>query len=73
MAWLKANYNCIFISTLLSSDMYNHENLDIYINDATHFKIKILTPDINRSFYNFTIYNKLSIRYGLGALKILEQ
>ncbi|HIH2762335.1 MAG TPA: helix-hairpin-helix domain-containing protein [Candidatus Azoamicus sp.] len=69
MSWLKANYNCIFISTLLLSDMYNHETLDVFINDAEHFKIKILTPDINRSFYNFTIYNKLSIRYGLGALK----
>lgn len=69
MAWLKANYNCIFIASILSSDMYNHENLDIFVKDAFHFGIKLLTPDINRSFYNFTIYNKFSIRYGLGAIK----
>lgn len=69
LAWLKANYNIIFISALLSSDMYNHENLEIFIQDAIHFDIKILAPDINRSFYNFTIYEKYSIRYGLGALK----
>ncbi|HIH2763289.1 MAG TPA: DNA polymerase III subunit alpha [Candidatus Azoamicus sp.] len=69
MAWLKANYTCIFISSLLSSDMYNHDNLDIFIKDAIHFNIKILTPDINRSFYNFTIHNKINIRYGFGALK----
>lgn len=69
LAWLKANYNIIFICALLSSDMYNHENLEIFLQDAKHFNIKIITPDINRSFYNFTIYEKYNIRYGLGAIK----
>jgi len=66
-AWLKANYNTIFLSTLLSSDMYNHDNVSLYINECVHFGIKIFLPDINRSFYCFTISDN-SIYYGLGSL-----
>lgn len=67
-AWLKTNYNIFFLATTLSADMYNYDNIKLYIEDCTHFDIKIYKPDINRSFYCFTTNNN-EIYYGLGALK----
>lgn len=67
--WLKANYNIFFLASLISSDMENYENTFSFINDAKYFSIGILQPDINRSFYPFTILSKNKIRYGLGTIK----
>lgn len=68
-AWLKANFNIFFLTSLISSDMDNYENTFLFINDAKYFSIGILQPDINRSFYPFTIVKKNKIRYGLGTIK----
>ncbi|HFL8819509.1 MAG TPA: DNA polymerase III subunit alpha [Candidatus Azoamicus sp. OHIO2] len=68
-AWLKANYNIFFMTSLLSSDMDNYDNTITFIHDAEYFSIKILNPDINRSFYNFSIILPNQIRYGLGTIK----
>jgi len=66
-AWLKANFNIMFMASLLSSDMYNYENINIYIDECIHYGIRILIPDINRGFYCFTMSNN-SIQYGLGSI-----
>lgn len=68
-AWLKSHYNIFFITALISSDMDNYENTRTFIDDAKYFSIGILKPDINRSFYSFTLINKNKIRYGLGTIK----
>jgi len=67
-AWLKANYNSIFMSSLLSSDMDNYDDILSYINECRHFSIEVFAPDINRSFYCFTMWGK-NIRYGFGSIK----
>lgn len=67
--WLKANYNFFFMTALLSSDMDNHDNTMAFVNDAEYFSIKLVEPDINRSFYSFSIINTNKIRYGLGSIK----
>ncbi len=68
-AWFKSNYNIFFFTSLLSSDMDNHDMINMFINDALYFSINILPPDINRSFHTFTMVNKYNIRYGFGAIK----
>jgi len=68
-AWLKTNYNVIFLSSLLSSDMDNIEDVDFYIDECIYFGVKILPPDINRSTYSFAILNDNAMLFGFGFIK----
>ncbi len=67
-AYLKANYPKEFIAALLTSEHSNTEKLVDYIKDAEAMGIKVLPPDINKSFYEFTVEGD-AIRFGLCAVK----
>lgn len=67
-AYLKANYPVEFMAALLTSVMGNADKVTAYIAEAQRIKIKILPPDANESFRNFTII-KEGIRFGLTAIK----
>lgn len=68
-AWLKANYNIIFLSVLLSSDMDDNSDVDFYINECEYFGVNVLLPDVNRSSYCFTISNEKNMLFGFGFIK----
>ena len=67
-AYLKANYPAEFMTALLTSEKDNLDKIAIYINEATRMGMKILPPDINESYANFTVVGD-SIRFGLAAVK----
>ena len=67
-AYLKANYPLEFMAALLTSIMGNTDKITAYINECRNMGIKILRPDINESFRNFTV-TKEGIRFGLSAIK----
>jgi DNA polymerase-3 subunit alpha len=67
-AYLKANYPNEFMAALMTSVMGNTDKLTAYINETRRLGIKILAPDINESFRNFTV-TKEGIRFGLSAIK----
>jgi DNA polymerase-3 subunit alpha len=67
-AYLKANYPVEFMTALLTSEKDNLDKISVYINEATRMGIKILPPDINESYANFTVVGD-SIRFGLAAVK----
>ena len=72
-AFLKANYPVEFMTALLTSEKDNTDKIVEYINEAERMRIKILPPDVNESFANFTMVGKDSIRFGLGAVKNVGQ
>ncbi|MFA6142347.1 MAG: DNA polymerase III subunit alpha [Candidatus Omnitrophota bacterium] len=67
-AYLKANYPVEFMTALLTSEKDNLDKITTYINEAVKMGIKILPPDVNESFANFTVVVG-SIRFGLLAVK----
>ncbi len=71
-AWLKANYYPLYLVILLSSDMEDVEKMKSYISDCRNFGLEILLPDINKSFFCFTLEKK-KIRFGFGAIKGLGE
>jgi len=71
-AYLKANFPVEFTTALLTSEKDNLDKIAIYINEAIKMGIKILPPDINESFANFTVVGD-SIRFGLLAVKNVGQ
>jgi DNA polymerase-3 subunit alpha len=68
-AYLKANYPVEFMTALLTSEKDNTDKIVEYIDEAGRMGIKILPPDVNESYANFTMINKNEIRFGLGAVK----
>ena len=68
-AYLKANYPVEFMAALLTSEKDNTDKIVEYINEAERMGIKILPPDVNESYANFTRINKNEIRFGLSAVK----
>jgi DNA polymerase-3 subunit alpha len=68
-AYLKANYPVEFMAALLTSERTNTDKVVEYVNEAGHMAIKVLPPDINTSFANFTVTGDNNIRFGLLAIK----
>lgn len=69
-AWLKCHYTKEYMAALMSSVLDNQNKLSSYIAECHNLSIRILPPDVNSSFYSFTVVND-DIRYGLLAIKNL--
>ncbi len=67
-AYLKAHYRIEYMTALLSAQPDKQEDVIQYINDCRENGIKVLSPSINRSFYDFSIEGDC-IRFGFGAIK----
>ena len=68
-AYLKANFPVEFMAALLTSERTNTDKIVEYINESGHMGIKVLPPDINTSYANFTVTGDKDIRFGLFAVK----
>ncbi len=67
-AYLKAHFPVEFIAALLTSEMNSTDSVVKYIVECRRHSIKILPPDINESFKEFTVSGS-DIRFGLAAVK----
>ncbi|MCK5600210.1 DNA polymerase III subunit alpha [bacterium] len=66
-AYLKANYPVEFFTALINKEK-DFEKKNVYYENAFHFSIDILPPDVSRSFNDFTPEGE-NIRYGMGHIK----
>jgi len=67
--WLKAHYPAAFMAAVLSADMDNTDKVVTLIDTCREIPLKVMPPAINRSEYRFTIGDKETILYGIGAIK----
>ncbi|HEY50115.1 MAG TPA: DNA polymerase III subunit alpha [Dehalococcoidia bacterium] len=72
-AYLKANYPAEFMSALLTTNVGQTEKIASAIGECHRLGIKVLPPDVNRSYESFTIEQAedgaTAIRFGLAAIK----
>ncbi|SFV69689.1 DNA polymerase III alpha subunit [hydrothermal vent metagenome] len=68
-AWLKSHYPAVFMASILSSVMGDSDKVAFVIKETKAMNINILAPDINSSFFNFSIKDDNNIHYGLGSIK----
>lgn len=72
-AYLKAHYPECFMAALMTSDFDDTDRLTIEITEARHMGLKVLSPDVNESFLEFSVVPSESgldtIRYGMAAIK----
>lgn len=67
-AYLKCHYPVEYMAALLTSTMDSTDKVTGYIADCTDMGIQLLPPDINSSYYRFTVEGG-AIRFGLEAVK----
>lgn len=69
-AYLKQHYPKEYLAALMTSILDNTDKVIGYINEAGNLGIKILPPNVNKSYMGFTVEED-SIRFGLLAIKNL--
>jgi len=67
-AYLKCHYTVEYLSSLLSSVSDRQDQTQLYIEEAQKHGIKILPPDVNKSYLEYTPDGN-DIRFGLAAIK----
>jgi DNA polymerase III subunit alpha len=74
-AYLKAHYPVEFMTALLTAESrgttgpVKNEKIAQAVAECKRIKITVLPPDINKSHSDFSIENKINIRFGLTAIK----
>jgi DNA polymerase III subunit alpha len=82
-AYLKAHWPAEFMAALLTSDQEDIDRIAIEIEECRNMGIKVMAPDVNQSYYSFTVVtsgtetNQVvaegekvdTIRFGLKAIK----
>ena len=67
-AYLKCHYPVEYLSELLTSVAGDQEKTQAYIEEAQKYGIKVLPPDINKSFSEYAPDGH-NIRFGLASIK----
>jgi DNA polymerase-3 subunit alpha len=67
-AYLKCHYPVEYMACLLSSVSNDQEKTQLYIQECNKKGIKVLPPDINKSFSEFSPDGN-NIRFGLASIK----
>ena len=67
-AYLKANFPTEYMAALLTSVKDDKDKSAQYLNECRRMGIRVLPPDVNESFSNYTALGK-DIRFGLSAIR----
>lgn len=68
-AYLKANYPAEYMAAILSNNMSDIKEVTKFMEECKRMGLEVLGPDVNESFYKFTVNNKGAVRFGMGAVK----
>ena len=68
-AYLKAHYPAAFMAAVMSADLQNTDRLVTLKDDCRQLGIELMVPDVNKSSFQFSVFDDHTILYGLGAIK----
>ncbi len=68
-AYLKAHYPAEYMAAVLSNNMSDIKQVSFFMEECKRAGIKVLGPDINESYYKFSVNKSGAIRFGIGAIK----
>lgn len=68
-AYLKANYPAEYMAAVLSNNMSDIKQVSFFMEECKRMGLKVLGPDVNESFYKFTVNDEYAVRFGMGAVK----
>ncbi len=68
-AYLKAHYPAEYMAAVLSNNMNDIKQVTFFMEECRRMGLNVLGPDVNESFYKFTVNDQHAIRFGMGAIK----
>ena len=68
-AYLKAHYPAEYMAAVLSNNMNDIKSVTFFMEECKRMRLKVLGPDINESYYKFSVNKDNAIRFGMGAVK----
>ena len=57
------------MAAVLSNNMNDIKQVTFFMEECRRMGLNVLGPDVNESFYKFTVNEKKEIRFGMGAIK----
>ncbi len=72
-AYLKAHYPAEYMAAVLSNNMNDIKQVTFFMEECKRMGLHVLGPDVNESFYKFTVNDNYAIRFGMGAIKGVGQ
>ncbi|WP_452597713.1 DNA polymerase III subunit alpha [Pontimicrobium sp. MEBiC01747] len=68
-AYLKAHYPAEYMAAVLSNNMNDIKQVTFFMEECKRMKLDVLGPDVNESFYKFSVNQDNAVRFGMGAIK----
>ncbi|MEL6812764.1 MAG: DNA polymerase III subunit alpha, partial [Bacteroidota bacterium] len=68
-AYLKAHYPAEYMAAVLSNNMSDIKQVTFFMEECRRMGLEVLGPDVNESFYKFTVNDQGAVRFGMGAIK----
>ncbi|HSP41098.1 MAG TPA: hypothetical protein VLN46_06655, partial [Gillisia sp.] len=68
-AYLKAHYPAEYMAAVLSNNMSDIKQVTFFMEECKRMKLKVLGPDVNESYYKFSVNKEYAVRFGMGAIK----
>ncbi|MEN9337040.1 MAG: Error-prone polymerase [Bacteroidota bacterium] len=72
-AYLKAHYPAEYMAAVLSNNMNDIKQVSFFMEECKRMGLNVLGPDVNESFYKFTVNEDYAVRFGMGAIKGVGQ
>ena len=68
-AYLKAHYPAEYMAAVLSNNMNDIKQVTFFMEECKRMRLEVLGPDVNESYYKFSVNKNNAIRFGMGAIK----
>jgi len=68
-AYLKAHYPAEYMAAVLSNNMSDIKSVSFFMEECKRMGLAVLGPDVNESYYKFTVNENYAVRFGIGAVK----
>ncbi len=68
-AYLKAHYPAEYMAAVLSNNMNDIKQVTFFMEECKRMKLNVLGPDVNESYYKFSVNKDNAVRFGMGAVK----
>ncbi|SDB64778.1 DNA polymerase III, alpha subunit [Flavobacteriaceae bacterium MAR_2010_188] len=68
-AYLKAHYPAEYMAAVLSNNMNDIKSVTFFMEECKRMRLNVLGPDVNESYYKFSVNKDYAVRFGMGAIK----
>ena len=68
-AYLKAHYPAEYMAAVLSNNMNDIKSVTFFMEECKRMRLNVLGPDVNESYYKFSVNKDNAVRFGMGAIK----